>query len=863
MGRRALLLPALGVLATALVVALAPTVAEAQNGFTVAEMVGPAGSERFGASVVVLSNGNYAISDPYFDGPGLHDIGAVYLYDGATNQLVSRLTGALADDRVGSGGLTPVGDGNLVVSSPSLSIGADVSVGAVTWIDSRAGLQGSVSSANSLVGSTTGDSVGGGEIVRLSNGNYVVASPSWSNGQFVSTVGAVTWGSGVVGVRGAVSAANSQIGAVPFARAGKDRIVPLTNGNYVSVNTSMPVGTHSNAGAITWGNGTTGSTGTISASNSFVGDHDNDNDQLGGDGVVALPNGNYVLVSSKYDAGGVVDTGAATWGNGSTGVATSIVGSSLYGTIANDQIGLGKVIVLANGNYVVSSTDRPNGGAQFAGAVGERTTAKAIFVARPAENIVTRIDDIDTAPPVFTATPSSITAATAPGATTAVVTFATPTAIDNILPPTVSCSPASGSALPVGVTTVTCTATDRAGLHATTTFAVTVTATPATDGDGGGGGGSTSVTDYVPLVPARLVDTRPEQHTTDNILAGGGLQLGGITLTMPVAGWGGVAADALAAALNVTAVEPAANAFVTVFPCGSTRPTASNLNVDAGAVAPNTVLAKIGTGGAVCVYVSQTMHLVVDVNGYFPASSTYAPANPQRVLDSRPGELTADTQQQGGGIIPAGTTTELQISGRVGVPDGTSSVALNVTVTGAQGPGFVTVYPCGAGRPTASSLNASGSDVANLVVASLGANGKVCLFNQTAMHLVADVNGWFPAATAYAPLTPDRLLDTRLAGGARVATDSVTVLRVAGVRTVPAAVGTVVLNVTVTDPAGNGFVTVYPCGVDRPLASNLNFVAGQTVPNAVIVKVGTNGSVCVYSSQATHLVVDANGTFPS
>ena len=71
-----------------------------------------------------------------------------------------------------------------------------------------------------------------------------------------------------------------------------------------------------------------------------------------------------------------------------------------------------------------------------------------------------------------------------------------------------------------------------------------------------------------------------------------------------------------------------------------------------------------------------------------------------------------------------------------------------------------------------------------------------------------------------------------------------------------------VLNVTVTEPEAAGYATVYPCGIEPPLASNLNFIGDQTVANASIVKVGTNGEVCVYNSQTTHLVVDASGYFP-
>jgi hypothetical protein len=71
----------------------------------------------------------------------------------------------------------------------------------------------------------------------------------------------------------------------------------------------------------------------------------------------------------------------------------------------------------------------------------------------------------------------------------------------------------------------------------------------------------------------------------------------------------------------------------------------------------------------------------------------------------------------------------------------------------------------------------------------------------------------------------------------------------------------VVLNVTVDQPEGTGFVTVFPCGGALPLASNVNYVAGQTVANAVTVTVGVLGRVCIHTSASTHLIVDTNAAF--
>ena len=91
---------------------------------------------------------------------------------------------------------------------------------------------------------------------------------------------------------------------------------------------------------------------------------------------------------------------------------------------------------------------------------------------------------------------------------------------------------------------------------------------------------------------------------------------------------------------------------------------------------------------------------------------------------------------------------------------------------------------------------------------------------------------------------------------------AITTVHIVGRGGVPANAATAVLNVTVTEPTAAGYVTVYPCGITPPLASNLNFVAGQTVPNAVLAKIGTNGDVCIFNSQPTQLIADVTGYFP-
>ena len=117
------------------------------------------------------------------------------------------------------------------------------------------------------------------------------------------------------------------------------------------------------------------------------------------------------------------------------------------------------------------------------------------------------------------------------------------------------------------------------------------------------------------LVPARLLDSRVGGSTVDGVFAGGGVRVAGSVTELTVAGRGGVPVGAGAVVLNVTVSEASAAGFVTVFPCGGSRPNASNVNYVGGQTVANAVVATVGVGGAVCVFTSATAHLIVDVNG--------------------------------------------------------------------------------------------------------------------------------------------------------------------------------------------------------------------------------------------------------
>ena len=382
---------------------------------------------------------------------------------------------------------------------------------------------------------------------------------------------------------------------------------------------------------------------------------------------------------------------------------------------------------------------------------------------------------------------------------------------------------------------------------------------------------------YTGLVPARLLDTRPGAATIDGQFAGIGKVGGASVLNLPVLGRGGVPLTGVAAvAVNITVAEPTAWSYTTAYPGGAVRPNASNLNFNPGQTIANMVIVPVGSNGQISLYnyAGQT-HLLVDVLGWFATGGGYAGASPARLLDTRPGASTFDGSFAGGGQVGPGSVLSLPVLGRGGVPSsGVGKVAINVTAVTPTTDSYLTVYPTGSSLPTASNLNfSSGQTIANMVIVPVGSNGQINLYNYAGQtHLLVDVLGWFANGAGFTGFSPTRLLDTRpgaptfdglFAGSGQVGPGSVLSLPVLGRGGVPGSgVGAVAINVTAAQPCTSSFVTVYPAGAARPTASNLNFSAGQTIANMVVVPVGSNGKISLYNNSGqTHLLVDVLGWF--
>ncbi|MGA2873841.1 MAG: hypothetical protein ABSF27_09795 [Candidatus Dormibacteria bacterium] len=359
---------------------------------------------------------------------------------------------------------------------------------------------------------------------------------------------------------------------------------------------------------------------------------------------------------------------------------------------------------------------------------------------------------------------------------------------------------------------------------------------------------------YTALTPTRLLDTRTSGHP----IGPGG------TAALTVTG-GSVPSTAGAVALNVTVTDTTTASYLTVFPTGETQPLVSNLNWARGETVANLVIVPVGTGGSVTFFNDLgNTDLVVDLEGYFAPESgastagDYVPLTPARIKDTRAGSP-----------LGAGGLLALQVTGEDGIPAGATGAVLNVTATDTTAASYLTVYPEGATRPFASNLNwTAGATVANRVLTALSSSGQVSFFNDLGdTDLVVDVSGYFTSGTGTPPgnaslyygTTPTRITDTR-AGGS-ITANSTLAVQVTGEGGIPASATAAVLNVTATDTTAASYLTVYPGG-GCPLASDLNWGAGQTVPNLAVATLSGTGSITAYNDAGSaDLVVDAFGYF--
>lgn len=251
--------------------------------------------------------------------------------------------------------------------------------------------------------------------------------------------------------------------------------------------------------------------------------------------------------------------------------------------------------------------------------------------------------------------------------------------------------------------------------------------------------------ELAPIVPQRMLDTRPAGETIDDQFEKTGVVPAGGSVTLDLAGRGDIPADAKSVVLNITATSQVGSGYLLAYPCDVGAPNASVSNYQSGVTKASQTIVTLSADGEVCIDSSRQTHLLADAVGYFDAASTYVGLTPARLLDTRTGGETVDGQFEAQGLRPAGSTVELTVSGRGNVPAGDQTVILNIAAIQSPGNGFVTAYPCGQTRPGVSVVNMlAPTTVNNHVVVETGTGGKVCIYVSTGTHMLVDVQGVLP-----------------------------------------------------------------------------------------------------------------------
>jgi len=309
---------------------------------------------------------------------------------------------------------------------------------------------------------------------------------------------------------------------------------------------------------------------------------------------------------------------------------------------------------------------------------------------------------------------------------------------------------------------------------------------------------------------------------------------------------------------------------------GSPQPTVATLNDLQGQTLGNAAIVPAGTGGAISLYVTNNTDVVIDINGYFaPADAPpqeFYPMRPCRVADTR--ASSGFTSPFGAPSLVGGATRVFPVQSTCGIPTAAEAYSLRMTVVPPGPLGYLTAYPDGQSLPVAATLNDRGGEVlGNQAIVPAGTNGAIDVFASANTDLIIDINGYFappgPGGLNFYPLVPCRVADTRvtsgfpgsfgppkLVGGA--SRDFPMPTSPCGI---PSSAQAYSLNLTVVGPTEQLYLTAWPTGQTLPVAATLNAPGSTTIGGGAIVPAGTNGSISVYASHPTDLVIDVNGYF--
>ncbi|MEU8161693.1 hypothetical protein [Micromonospora parva] len=391
----------------------------------------------------------------------------------------------------------------------------------------------------------------------------------------------------------------------------------------------------------------------------------------------------------------------------------------------------------------------------------------------------------------------------------------------------------------------------------------------AVHADAAGKGG-----DYVPINQTVLLDTRSG--------TGGytGPRDADTVATVSALGVGGVPANGVSALLvDVTAISPTVNTFVTVYPDQATRPAASSLNASTGEVISNSVVVKVGANGKIALHnQAGKVNLKLDVQGYF-TTNTGGIGSGFVAMDHI---VMTDTRHRFWGLprkLASGETRSVTLGqrkpsgGSFALPSTAKAVLVDVAVIGATSGGWLTI---GSDSLSATGIDYRAGNTSMAVSVKLKGDGShvVQLVNAgSAIDVVITVQGYFTdsptTGAGLRAVDASRLIDTRSIGnGAPIAAGASVDVAVGGTNGLPVrGVAGVVLNATAVRPAASGAFSVAEgsFGTDPPiLGPVLRFNSGESARSSLVVaQVNSEGKVRFRntSSGTVHLVVDLQGWF--
>lgn len=389
-------------------------------------------------------------------------------------------------------------------------------------------------------------------------------------------------------------------------------------------------------------------------------------------------------------------------------------------------------------------------------------------------------------------------------------------------------------------------------------------------------GSPNAIGTYYPMGSAlRILDTRNGTGGPKAPIGPGGV------LHLQVGGRGGVpTSGASAVVLNVTVTGPTTAGYLTVYPSGTTRPTASSLNFPAKWTGSNMVTVQLGTGGQVDIYnLSGDTQVVVDLSGFFAGDNSVLPTmgtggdyqsvEPARLLDTRTST----------GAVPPGGYAQVPVDFGPDFNAHVRALAVNITEVNAPVGGYLTAWNGADALPSVSTVNFDAKTITpNMaVVPTSMCSDDYCrglpqigVYNGAgaSVQVIVDLFGFFDDGTlsdglVFHPMSPTRIVDSRSGLGishALGANSTATVAppeSMAGIDTEALA-----MNVTAVSPTSGTYLTVWPTGVDQPAVSNLNPAAGATVSNSVWSFLGAGDTFNVYNRNGSvNIVVDVFGTF--